>query len=90
MALPKRTTDRLANDSAIIIKWIVSVLPDLTLAFIIALMDVVKTGKTEPMDNFFRPLVACSVVIPESVQMAISTMTQVITEYEPRQRSLKL
>ena len=90
MALPKRTTDKLAKDSAIIIKWLVSEFPDLTLGFIIALLDVIKTGKTEPMGNFFKPLIACSVVIPESVQSAIATMTQVITDYEPRQRSLKL
>lgn len=90
MALPKHTVERLCKETTIIINWLESEHKDLVELFMLTFCEVIKSCKTEPMDNFFRPIILAGVLIPENVLESITSFTQVTSEYTPKQRSLKL
>lgn len=90
MPLPKHTIERLCKETTTIIHWLDIEHKELVESFMLAFCDTIKSCKTEHMDNFFRPIILAGVLIPETVLEAITSFTQVTSEYTPKQRSLKL
>lgn len=88
MALPRKTVERLATETSIIIRWIDNEHPELLEDFVLAFCATIKSCKTAPMDAFFSPLIKVGIAIPEKVLESITAFTQETTNYQPRQRSI--
>ena len=88
MALPRKTVERLAIETATIIRWIDTEHPELLEDFVLAFCATIKSCKTAPMDAFFAPLMKLGIAIPEPVLESISAFTQETVNYKPRQRSI--
>ena len=88
MALPRKTVERLAIETSVIIRWIDAEHPELLEDFVLAFCATIKSCKTAPMDVFFSPIMKLGIPIPENVLEAISSFTQETTNYQPRQRSV--
>lgn len=86
MALPRKTVERLATETSIIIRWIDNEHPELLEDFVLAFCATIKSCKTAPMDAFFSPLMKLGIAIPEKVLESITAFTQETTNYHPRQR----
>lgn len=88
MALPRKTVERLAIETSIIIRWIDAEHPELLEDFVLAFCGTIKSCKTTHMDAFFAPIMKLGIAIPERVLEAISAFTQETAKYQPRQRSI--
>lgn len=88
MALPRKTVERLASETSVIIRWIDAEHPELLEDFVLAFCATIKSCKTAPMDAFFAPLMKLGITIPENVLKAITAFTNETTNYQPRQRSI--
>lgn len=88
MALPRKTVERLATETSVIIRWIDNEHPELLEDFVLAFCATIKSCKTTPMDTFFAPLMKLGISIPDNVLQAITAFTNETTNYQPRQRSI--